>query len=179
MCEICENRPSIAPCGCCEKEVYTCGACCLLRHTEGRYQVQKPDESSETFERIAKLQEETIASTGRGEIPPDTGLVLVSVFDGIGGARRALELVDIKPAVYISIENDPRCQEVVKRAWPEVISLGSLEDVDPHELGDRLKKRIAAARTCLCRCALPRILSPERVAKRVWRSAQRRNSAIR
>ena len=49
MCAVCEMRPVLASCGCCEKPAGTCGACCLLRHTEGRYQVHKPDENSTTF----------------------------------------------------------------------------------------------------------------------------------
>jgi site-specific DNA-cytosine methylase len=53
---------------------------------------------------------------------------------------RALELLDIKPAVYISIEKDPACNEVVERAWPEVISLDNLETLDLLALGDRLKE---------------------------------------
>ena len=95
-------------------------------------------------------------------------LVLVSAFDGIGGARRALELLGIRPSVYISIEKDPRCKEVVERAWPEEISLGSLEDSDPRELGGLLKKGIAAGRTRLCRSTLSRIHALEHLTQGIW-----------
>jgi hypothetical protein len=57
MCAVCETRPTMAQCGCCEKPVGTCGACCILRHTEGRYEVHKPDETSETFDYVAKLED--------------------------------------------------------------------------------------------------------------------------
>ena len=44
----------------------------------------------------------------------------VSVFDGIGGARRASELQRLNVGVFIAIENDPFCSSIVKRAWPDV-----------------------------------------------------------
>lgn len=75
-----------------------CGSCCLLRHVEGRYQKQKPDEASETFDRVTQLGP---AVTGEKELSEvkladaERELVLIAPFDGIGGARRALELLGI------------------------------------------------------------------------------------
>ena len=57
------------------------------------------------------------------QVPPEEGPVLIAAFDGIGGARRALELLDITPAIYVSIERDEDCQKVVEDAWPEVVSI--------------------------------------------------------
>eukprot|EP00973_Karenia_brevis_P000974 134599-Karenia_brevis.AAC.1 len=53
---------------------------------------------------------------GRPKKPEET-LDLVSPFDGIGGARRALEILGLKPALHPSFETDPECVEVVEREW--------------------------------------------------------------
>ena len=45
----------MVPCGCCEEPVVACGACCLLRHSEGRYQKQVPNEKFAVYERVSKL----------------------------------------------------------------------------------------------------------------------------
>ena len=73
------------------------------------------------FEYVARLRENPSADI-RLEASPHEGLVLVAPFDGIGGARSALELLGIKPAMYISIETDTACNVVVKNAWPEAVS---------------------------------------------------------
>ena len=56
-----------------------------------------PDETSQEFARVCHLDDRD-----EGPGPADETLVLVSAFDGIGGARRALELLGVRPAVYIS-----------------------------------------------------------------------------
>ena len=67
-------------------------------------------------------------------------LVVVAAYDGIGGARRALELLDIKPVLYISIETDRGCAEVVHRAWPAAVPLHKVEDVKVSTLQAIFKK---------------------------------------
>ncbi len=111
LCVVCENRASIASCGCCPNPTQVCGACCLLRHTEGRYQVHKPNETAEVFESFMNMEEDLVVR----KVPSAQGLVLVGAFDGIGGARRALEIVGIEPALYISIESDGDCAQVLGR----------------------------------------------------------------
>ena len=86
-----------------------------MRHAEGRYEKHLPDEGSQTFEEIAKLVEKPVPV--KKKRPATEGLVLVSPFDGIGGARRALEILGITPALVIAIEMDIGCVKVVKRAW--------------------------------------------------------------
>ena len=66
------------------------------------------------------------------ESDPASGLVLVAPFDGIGGARRALEILKIPVALYISIDSDQDCAEVVKNQWPDV------EIGDPGELDEEV-----------------------------------------
>ncbi len=63
-------------------------------------------------------------------------LVLVGVFNGIGGARRALELLNIgMPDLYICIEIDGDCIEVITRAWPGARHLGDLSKITSEHRG--------------------------------------------
>eukprot|EP00973_Karenia_brevis_P061898 8610003-Karenia_brevis.AAC.1 len=55
-------------------------------------------------------------------------------FDGIGGARRALEILELKPALHLSFETDPSCIEVVEREWKDVHTLGDVSDFDEMEV---------------------------------------------
>ena len=71
----------------------------MLRHTEKRYEIPAPNETSAAFERVAALRDE---SSGPMVVPekrrePREGLVLVAAVDCIGGARRALEILGIVP----------------------------------------------------------------------------------
>jgi len=136
MCAVCEMRPVLASCGCCEKPAGTCGACCLLRHTEGRYQVHKPDETSTTFEQIAALVD---SSPTPVRLHPSQGLVLVAPFDGIGGARRAIEILGLIPALYIGIDHDEACHVVIEGAWPEAVLLKNVNDITEAVLADLLR----------------------------------------
>ena len=68
------------------------------------------------------------------KVPPAQGLVLVGAFDGIGGARRALEIVGIEPALYISIESDGECAQVVWKTWQNRMSFELVEGVSVEEL---------------------------------------------
>ena len=130
LCVVCENRASIASCGCCPNPTQVCGACCLLRHTEGRYQVHKPNETAKVFESFMNMEEDPVVR----KVPSAQGLVLVGAFDGIGGARRALEIVGIEPALYISIESDGECAQVVWRTWQSRVSFELVEGVSVEEL---------------------------------------------
>ena len=106
----------------------------MLRHAEGRYEKHLPNEKSKTFEHFMTLGEEPELR----EVSPENGLVLIAAFDGIGGARRALELLNLKPAVYISIEKDDDCVRLVKGRWPEVVSFSDAETITVQELSKEL-----------------------------------------
>ncbi|CAK0903887.1 unnamed protein product, partial [Prorocentrum cordatum] len=54
-------------------------------------------------------------------------VVLVSLFDGIGGARRALGLLGLAPALFVSAEIDAVAKRVTKYAWPEVLEVGDAQ----------------------------------------------------
>ncbi len=136
-------------CSCCIQQVDLCGACCLLRHAEGRYEVQKPNEDSERFEYVCQLKEPLVSESSTDEyvapesLPlgqPDATLAFVGVFDGIGSARRALDLLGITPALYLSIEIDAECVHIVRRTWPDVVSRTDLTDIREHDLGELLQE---------------------------------------
>ena len=75
--------------------------------------MHKPDESSTTFEHVAALVD---SSPAQVRLPPSQGLVLVAPFDGIGGARRAIEILGLEPALYIGIDHDDACHMVIEGA---------------------------------------------------------------
>ena len=59
----------------------------------------------------------------------DEEIALLAVFDGIGGARRAVELCNVNVAVYMSVEIHEPAKRVVRYAWPTRVELGSVRDV--------------------------------------------------
>ena len=139
VCSVCETESVVTECACCKSKTGVCGACCLLRHAEGRYQLHQPDESSDAFEQCCAMRD---LPQEPSKVEPWTEeMVLVGVFDGIGGAMRALELLQISPAVYISIETDSECVNVVSRAWPQAKHLGDLEQITDSQLQEVLQNK--------------------------------------
>ena len=142
-CEVCEVGDCVVE--------GMCGASCLLKRAEGRYQLQQPDEESERFQYLSQLGSEDephesvkILTNGPRKEKVLKGLVLVGVFDGIGGARRAIELLDIgSPGLYISIETDGNCIQVVSRAWPEARHMGELSKITDQQLVDILAEHLS------------------------------------
>ena len=55
---------------------------------------------------------------------------LIGLCDGIGGARRALDLLGVECALYASSEVDEAARKVVRAAWPSVVDLGDLTKID-------------------------------------------------
>ena len=53
------------------------------------------------FDYVAKLKEEPSKDACRQQprLEPQKGLVVIAAFDGIGGARRAAELLGLEPAL--------------------------------------------------------------------------------
>ena len=67
----------------------------------------------------------------------DRGLdtvALVEGFGGIGGARRACELLRVRVAAHLSIENDESARRVVQHAWPEVNVMSDIRQVEMRQL---------------------------------------------
>ena len=57
-------------------------------------------------------------------------LLVISAFNGIGGAFRGYDLAGVQPVGLISIEIDPAARRVTRKAWPQVIEIGDVESVD-------------------------------------------------
>jgi site-specific DNA-cytosine methylase len=74
-----------------------------------------------------------VASSGfeleRPCLPGAEGIILISLFDGIGGARRALDVLGMAVCCYICSEIDPEAMRVVTAAWPEAEHWGNVSDI--------------------------------------------------
>ena len=66
-------------------------------------------------------------------------LGLLELFSGISGARRALELLGITPAVHVHAETDPAAQRVCTNMYPDAISLGDVTTITDASFGEALK----------------------------------------
>ena len=76
-----------------------------------------------------------LASTGalRGHNPEDRKedrVLVVSLFDGIGALRVALDLLQVDVVGYISVEKDARAKRVVESVFPQAIFVDDVEQVD-------------------------------------------------
>ena len=96
ICQVCEVSPTVVSCGCCQEQRSVCGARCLLRHTEGRYEVHRPNEESEEFERMCSCTEESGEEDAIGREMKDPGVHVlelgdecVSAIETPGGGRCA------------------------------------------------------------------------------------------
>ena len=68
-------------------------------------------------------------------------MAILSVFDGIGGIRRAFELAGTTPALFLTCEIDREAQRVMRRAWPDAFELGDIRDVKADDLARRIGSR--------------------------------------
>ena len=50
----------------------------------------------------------------------DEKVLLISLFDGIGGARRCFDLLNLGVAHYVAAESDPYASRCCRYAWPDV-----------------------------------------------------------
>ena len=56
-------------------------------------------------------------------------VLVISVFNGIGGGFRAYDLAGVKPAALVSVEIDAGANRVTRKAWPHVIEAGDIEEI--------------------------------------------------
>ena len=84
---------------------------------------------------LTDLGRATARAVGSTEVPAsEESLIVVGVFDGIGGLRRALELIHVNPRCYLSLEIDRACVRVLSAAWPDVVQLGDARGVSTQKL---------------------------------------------
>ena len=63
-------------------------------------------------------------------------LLVVSAFNGIGGAFRGYDLAGVKPQGLIAIEWDRAARRVTRKAWPQVIEFGDIEKITRRDVQD-------------------------------------------
>eukprot|EP00973_Karenia_brevis_P049126 6813604-Karenia_brevis.AAC.1 len=62
------------------------------------------------------------------------GVVLISLFDGIGGALRDLDMAGVGVRVVATSETDADAARVTKYAWPRVIEWGDITKISAEEI---------------------------------------------
>ena len=62
--------------------------------------------------------------------PHAADLLVVSVFNGIGGAFRGYDIAGVRPQGLVAIEWDKAAQRITRKAWPQVIEVKDVEEVD-------------------------------------------------
>ena len=115
-----------------------------------------------------------ITELGRRELPELTrtlsaggarSFILVGLFDGIGGLRRAVELLGLEPEAYFSSEPDEQCQRVVSTMWPDAIHWPPVGKIGRKEL-EELRRRGATSTLVVVGAGFPcqphSMLNPER-----------------
>ena len=73
---------------------------------------------------------------------------LVETFSGIGGVRRAFEVLGLKPAFYVAIDSSGEAQRVSGRAWPDAIHTADVRTCD-HAFLQQLRHQFPNAKRVL------------------------------
>ena len=69
----------------------------------------------------------------------DDEVALLACFDGIGGARRAMELAGVNVAAYLSCEVDEPAKRVVRYSWPTRHEMGSITKLTGQAVAEVLE----------------------------------------
>ena len=67
-------------------------------------------------------------------------LGIFSMSDGVGGARQAMELLDLPVALFVSVELDKRRQRACKSNWPHDVhfpDVTKISEADVKQLRDK------------------------------------------
>ena len=56
-------------------------------------------------------------------------VLVISLFDGIGGAMRSYNVAGVKPALYVSIEIHRPAERILSRRWPEAVQFDDVKAV--------------------------------------------------
>ena len=73
----------------------------------------------------------------QGRIVP---VLLISLFDGIGGAIRSYNLAGARPKMYVSVELHRPARRVIARRWPEAVSFEDVTKVNDDVILEWLAK---------------------------------------
>eukprot|EP00435_Cladocopium_sp_Y103_P060375 s393_g22.t1 len=66
--------------------------------------------------------------------PLEFPLLIVSIFNGVGGPFRVYDILGIRPAGRISVDISPTGNRVTRSAWPDVLELHDVEHIDREEI---------------------------------------------
>ena len=74
------------------------------------------------------------ATSRREAHPAADEFLLVSAFDGIGGARRSWDHLALPVGCHLSFEINPHAKRVVSARWPDSIAMGDITKVTAQKL---------------------------------------------
>ncbi|CAK0898854.1 unnamed protein product, partial [Prorocentrum cordatum] len=80
--------------------------------------------------------------------------ILLSLFDGIGGGRRALDFLGLSVAAFATSEVDEEAARVVRYSWPDVAELGDVANIARACL-ERVRERAPMAKWMLVTAGPP------------------------
>ena len=86
----------------------------------------------------------------KNENETDSSVLLVSLLDGIGAARVALDVVGANVGGYISVEANPDCRRVVEAHFPSVQHYEHVEDLTPEVFQEWATKYTRASVVLVC-----------------------------
>ena len=107
--------------------------CNLRARLDGRVTASDASETGGAFSMSLGLTERgrlhANTCARHAEHPSSEQLALFSCYDGIGGARRAIELLGLSPAAYWTLETDTTARRITRCQWPSAVELGPAHSV--------------------------------------------------
>jgi hypothetical protein len=76
------------------------------------------------------------ASSATRPLLSDLRIVIVSLFDGIGGISQAFKLAGVRVAALIVVESDAGCRRVVRRHFPVALEYTDVEHITERVVGE-------------------------------------------
>ena len=82
------------------------------------------------------------------------GLLLVGLFDGIGGLRRSAEVAGLPIVGAASVESDKGCRRIVELMWPDTVRYEDVRSFDVREV-DELRRKFPRTSRILLGAGFP------------------------
>eukprot|EP00438_Fugacium_kawagutii_P023130 Skav208787 [mRNA] locus=scaffold931:260209:264566:- [translate_table: standard] len=117
-----------------------CGSCLL--HTNLRATVSPVASASDASGRggavgiarsLTQVGQDFVNAELSAEVPTHPALV-VSLFNGVGGAFRTYDLCGVRPMGLVSVEISKPANRVVGRRWPQAVLLNDIRDITLDEV---------------------------------------------
>jgi hypothetical protein len=81
-------------------------------------------------------------------------LIVFEAFAGVGGARRALDVLGVTAAAYVNSKTSQEALRILKRKWPDGVELGDITKIADQQLRD-LRSRVVRLRRGLLTGGFP------------------------